>query len=173
MESTQNLKKRIKSIGNIKKITKAMELVAATKMRKAQEVALASRPYAVVALDLLASVSLLKKTKKQPLPALLQKRNIKNSLVVLMASDKGLAGSFNSSVFRKFERYFSKEKKYSDIPHNVRMNDLFFVAIGEKSYQYLQKKFKSPSTVDQSTVLQKFTSVGDFTTPLQVQPLVD
>jgi len=173
MESTQNLKKRIKSIGNIKKITKAMELVAATKMRKAQEVALASRPYAFVALDLLASVSLLKKTKKQPLPALLQKRNIKNSLVVLMASDKGLAGSFNSSVFRKFERYFSKEKKYSDIPHNVRMNDLFFVAIGEKSYQYLQKKFKSPSTVDQSTVLQKFTSVGDFTTPLQVQPLVD
>ena len=75
MESTQNLKKRIKSVANINKITKAMELVAATKMRKSQEVALASRPYAFAALNLLANVSLLKKN----LPDLLKQRKVKKS----------------------------------------------------------------------------------------------
>jgi F-type H+-transporting ATPase subunit gamma len=73
MDSPQHLKKRLKSIGNINKITKAMELVAATKMRRSQEIALASRPYAFAALDLLANVSLL---NKKELPELLQKRHV-------------------------------------------------------------------------------------------------
>src|SRR5437773_1102077 len=101
MESVQSLKKRIKSVANIGKITKAMELVAATKMRKSQEVALASRPYSFAALDLLANLSQLEKD----LPKLFIKREIKNTLFVLVASDKGLAGSFNSSLFRKLESY--------------------------------------------------------------------
>src|SRR5258706_9736108 len=99
MDSPQNLKKRLKSIGNINKITKAMELVAATKMRRSQEIALASRPYAFAALDLLANLSLIK--KEQPL--LMKKRKAKKTLFVLVASDKGLAGAFNSSIFKKFE----------------------------------------------------------------------
>ncbi len=149
MESTQNLKKRIKSVANINKITKAMELVAATKMRKAQEVALASRPYAFTALDLLANLTLL----ETELPELLKKRKFQKTLYVLVASDKGLAGAFNSSLFRKFE-------KASDGSASAD-----FVAVGEKTSAYLQRKGHA--------VIKKFTNVGDYTSPEQVQPLAD
>lgn len=166
MESTQNLKKRIKSIGNINKITKAMELVAATKMRRSQEIALASRPYAFAALDLLASISLLEKD----LPELLKQRKIKKVLFVLIASDKGLAGSFNSSVFKKFEQHMERDKeKYTK-------EERFFVAVGEKSFQYLSKKL---SAIDRSMVLNKnnllkrFIQAGDYTAPAEVCPLTD
>ena len=63
MESPQNLKKRLKSVNNIGQITKAMELVSATKMRKSQQIALDSRPYAFAALDFLATIS--SKNKKK------------------------------------------------------------------------------------------------------------
>ena len=163
MESTQSLKKRLKSVANISKITKAMELVAATKMRRAQEIALASRPYAFAALDLLANLTLLEIER----PELLKKRKVKNILYVLVASDKGLAGAFNNSVFRKFEHYIQQEKHFNISP-NIKMFD--FVAVGEKAFQYLSKKF---STMDQSMVLKKFTQAGDYTTPDQVEPLAD
>src|SRR5581483_11314066 len=106
MESTQNLKRRIKSVGNIGQITKAMELVAATKMRRAQELALGSRPYAYAALEIMAIIARLKDV---PQPELLRERapeeRTGRMALMLVTSDKGLAGSFNSSVFRKFEQY--------------------------------------------------------------------
>lgn len=157
-ESVQNLKKRLKSVANINKITKAMELVAATKMRRSQEIALASRPYAFAALDLLASLTLLEKSKDLPLPELLQPREVKKVLFVLVASDKGLAGAFNSSLFRRFEKYLAEhDVKYSE--------EKIFLAVGEKSFQYLNKKG--------ANVAKKFTQVGDFTTAEQVQPIAD
>ncbi len=155
METVQNLKKRLKSIGNINKITKAMELVAATKMRKSQEIALASRPYAFAVMDLLANVSML---AKKDLPELLVKRKVNKVLFVLVASDKGLAGAFNSSVFKKFESFLKHNKeKYQD--------EKVFLAVGEKSNHYLLKKGL--------TVVKKFVQVGDFVTPEQVKPLSD
>ncbi len=155
MESLQHLKKRLKSVGNIKKITKAMELVAATKMRKSQEIALASRPYALAALDLLANLSRL----QNPLPPLFLSRKIEKVLFVLVASDKGLAGAFNSSLFRKFEQHVKTfEEKYAG-------EEKVFVAVGEKSFTYLSKRGFKP--------LKKFTNVGDFTTVEQVQPLAE
>lgn len=162
MESTQNLKKRIKSVGNINKITKAMELVAATKMRKAQEVALASRPYAFAALNLLANVSLLSKD----LPPLLKKRIVKKTLFVLVASDKGLAGAFNSSLFKKFEHYISK-KEFSPVVRTTGLenDEGVFAAVGEKSFQYLVKK--------KFNVVRKFVSVGDYVAVEQVKPLAE
>ena len=164
MESPQNIKKRLKGIGNINKITKAMELVAATKMRKSQEVALASRPYAFAALDLLANVSLLEKE----LPKLLKARkDIKKVLFVLVSSDKGLAGAFNSSVFKKFEQHMKKEAASSADEASLAPSgrEKLFVAVGEKSFAYLSKKGLN--------VLKKFVSVGDYTTPEQVKPLSD
>ncbi len=157
-ESVQNLKKRLKSVANINKITKAMELVAATKMRRSQEIALASRPYAFAALDLLANLTLLEKSKNVEKPELLKQRKIKKVMFVLVASDKGLAGAFNSSLFRKFEKYLLEhDAKYQE--------EKVFLAVGEKSFQYLNKK--------NVTVAKKFVSVGDFTTPEQVQPVAD
>jgi F-type H+-transporting ATPase subunit gamma len=157
MESPQNIKKRLKSVNNINQITKAMELVSATKMRKSQQIALDSRPYSFAALDFLATISVL---EKQKLPALFEvRKNIKKVLFVLVTSDKGLAGAFNSSIFKKFEVHLKAEKAEWEKEEHI------YVAVGEKAFAYLSKKgFK---------VLKKFTNVGDYTTPEQVKPLVD
>jgi len=161
MESPQNIKKRLRSVNNINKITKAMEMVAATKMRKSQEIALASRPYAFAALDFLATVSELDSEK---LPELFRKRNVKKVLFVLVSSDKGLAGAFNSSVFRKFEQHM-KEFPVSEKGVGAEKEEKVFVAVGEKAFNYLSRKGYN--------VVKKFVAVGDFTTPEQVHPLAD
>ncbi len=160
MESPQNIKKRLKSVNNIGQITKAMELVSATKMRKAQQIALDSRPYAFAAMDLLANLSVLENVKKEELPALFEvRKNVKKVLFVLVASDKGLAGAFNSSVFKKFEQHLKVNKEEWEKEEHI------YVAVGEKSYAYLAKKgFK---------VEKKFVHAGDFTTPEQVEPLAE
>ncbi len=100
MKSSADIKKRIKSVANTQQITKAMEVVSATKMRKSQELALKARPYAFAAFELLASAS--KKLKEnEKLPALLSGNDSKKTLAVIIASDKGLAGSLNANVMRK------------------------------------------------------------------------
>lgn len=160
MESPQNIKKRLKSVNNIGQITKAMELVSATKMRKSQQIALDSRPYAFAALDLLANLTLLENVKHEELPELLHDRKVvKNVLFVLVASDKGLAGAFNSSVFKKFEKHLKEEKAEWQKEKHV------FLPIGEKASAYLQKK--------NLNVLKKFTQVGDHTTLEQVEPITN
>ena len=159
MESPQNIKKRLKSVSNINKITKAMEMVAATKMRKSQEIALASRPYAFAALDFLATISNL----DQQLPELFEKRYVKKVLYVLISSDKGLAGAFNSSVFRKFEQHIKTGPKGR--PEDYAHEEKLYAAVGEKAYNYLAKKGFN--------VIKKFVEVGDYTTTDQVQPITE
>jgi len=155
MESPQNIKKRLKSVKNIGQITKAMELVSATKMRKSQQVALDSRPYSFAALDLLATISAL----DVKLPELLQIRPVKKVLFVLVASDKGLAGAFNSSVFKKFEQHLKIHKtEWEQEEHS-------YIAVGEKAYNYLSKRGFN--------VLKKVNDMGDFTDLEEVQPMAD
>lgn len=162
MESPQNLKKRLKSIKNIKQITKSMELISAIKMRKAQQIALDSRPYSFLALDFLATISSLNQKPSGlfeiSLPAGRQGK-IKKVLFVLVASDKGLAGAFNSSLFKKFEQHIQRDKE------KYQSEEKFFVAVGEKSANYLSKKGFN--------IVKKFVQVGDYTTLLQVEPLVN
>ena len=156
MESPQNIKKRLRSVKNINQITKAMELVSATKMRKSQQIALDSRPYAFAALDFLATVSNL----DQKLPELFAvRKEIKRVLFVLVSSDKGLAGAFNSSIFRKFEQHLKVEKA------EWKAEEHLYVAVGEKSFNYLTKKGYK--------VIKRFKNVGDYTTPEQVKPISD
>jgi len=156
MDSLQNIKRRIKGIGNINQITKAMELVAATKMRRSQELALTSRPYALAALDFLATLSQLDGVV---LPAILEQRPIEKKLVVLVTSDKGLCGSFNSAIIREFERFLKK--------NNISFKDpaYAFLAIGQKAGQYLERRTEN--------FAGKFTRVGDYTTLEQIKPVAD
>ena len=100
MASLSDIQKRIRSVKNTKQITKAMEVVSATKMRRAQELALRARPYAFAAFELLASASRRMK-EGEVLPALLTGNKSKKTLAVIIASDKGLAGSLNANVMRK------------------------------------------------------------------------
>jgi F-type H+-transporting ATPase subunit gamma len=159
MESVQNIKRRIKGVRNINQITKAMELVAATKMRKSQEIALASRAYAFAALDLLGTLARVA-APEEVLPELLRKRAvIKKTAVILVASDKGLAGAFNANVLREFEKFLRRE--------NIEMVSpaYSFVAVGEKAADYLKRRT--------SSLERKFTRVGDYTTLPEVKPIAE
>lgn len=167
MESPQNIKKRLKSVNNINQITKAMELVSATKMRKSQQIALDSRPYSFAALDFLATISSL---ENQKLPALFEvRKNIKKVLFVLVTSDKGLAGAFNSSVFKKFEAHLKAEKE------EWKKEEHLYVAVGQKANDYLSKKITPihGSMGAGNKIVKRFVRAGDFTTPEQVRPIAD
>ncbi len=95
---TRELKRRIKSIGNTKKITKAMEMVAAAKMRRAVSNVIATRDYANLAW--VTVLSLAEKTDKNLHP-LLQKRDGKNIALVVISSNRGLCGAFNHNIVKK------------------------------------------------------------------------
>ena len=155
MESPQSIKRRLKSINNIGQITKAMELVAATKMRKSQEIAILSRPYAYAALELLANISV----QESKLPDLLQKRKIEKTVFILVTSDKGLAGSFNGAVIRSFEKYIR------DFDINPKDPKYSIIAIGKKALTYAQSRGLN--------VVEKFVRVGDYTSPNQTNPISD
>ncbi len=172
MESTQNLKRRIRSVQNIGTITKAMELVAATKMRRSQELALDSRPYAYTALEILGLIANLKEVGE--MPELLRNRSAEGgetagkafrTALMLVTSDKGLAGSFNSSVFRKFEQYVRENQ--IDLHGKTAAGDprYSFIAIGQKAKSYLEHRGLA--------VAHSFTRVGDFTRMEEVDPISD
>ncbi|MFH1292095.1 MAG: ATP synthase F1 subunit gamma [bacterium] len=95
--NTKAIQTRIKSVKNTRKITKAMEMVAAAKMRKAVQVAVDTRTYATLAWNLLVNLS---KTQEVKIP-LLDVRPVKRLLVVLITSNRGLCGSFNSNIIKK------------------------------------------------------------------------
>lgn len=95
--NTKAIKRRIKSVSSTKKITKAMELVAASKMRKAVDTALKTRTYAKLAWDILVDLS---KTQKSEI-ALLNVRPVNKILLILITSNRGLCGSFNSNIIKK------------------------------------------------------------------------
>ena len=108
MASLDDLKKRIKSVKSTQKITKAMKMVAAAKLRKAQENAEKGRPYSEkmnnVILNLSSGIS-----DKENAPKLLSGTgNDKVHLCVVMTSDRGLCGGFNSNIIKKAKSYFSK-----------------------------------------------------------------
>ncbi len=172
MESLQNLKRRLRGVQNIGQITKAMELVAATKMRKSQELALNSRAYALTALRFLATISNLESVKLSPI---LEKRLVKKTMLVVVSSDKGLAGSFNSSVFRDLEKFMKKENV--DFTGSTRLvpNEVeglttggerySFIAIGEKSRAFFERKGVR--------LARTFVRVGDYTTPEETRPIAE
>src|SRR6266852_8974803 len=102
MANTQDIRRRIKSIRNTAQITKAMQMVAASKMRKAQQHALAGRPYAGLMNKVLVSLQQRTDSKLHPL---LQVRPLKKELVLIISTDKGLAGALNTNLLREAARF--------------------------------------------------------------------
>ncbi len=98
MVGTKEIKRRIKSIKNTKKITKAMELVSASKMKKAVTNALASRLYAEYSWQILTSVGESLETTNNPF---FKEREVKNILLVLFSSNRGLCGAYNAQIIKK------------------------------------------------------------------------
>ena len=109
MANTQDIRRRIKSIRNIGQLTKAMQMVAASKMRKAQQHALTGRPYAGLMNKVL--VSLQQRTDPQTHP-LLEVRPVKKELVLVISTDKGLAGALNTNLLREAAQFEADKTVY-------------------------------------------------------------
>src|SRR5712691_10121615 len=98
MPSTRDIRRRIKSVKNTAQITKAMQMVAASKMRKAQQFALAGRPYATLMNAVLAEVTPNAGDFKHPL---METRAVKKRGIIVVSTDKGLCGALNSNLMRE------------------------------------------------------------------------
>jgi F-type H+-transporting ATPase subunit gamma len=121
--SVQDLKRRIRSVTNTRKITRALELVAAAKLRRAQVRIEAMRPYADTMGDLIAGVGRAASSVRS-LPLLQQREEIQTVLIVPLTGDRGLAGAFNGQVIR---RAFAVERGLLAEGKTVR-----WVAVGKK-----------------------------------------
>ncbi|MSU64778.1 MAG: ATP synthase F1 subunit gamma [Opitutus sp.] len=97
MASTRDIRRRIKSVKNTRQITKAMELVAASKMKKAQQAALAGRPYAELMARMLGALANRVEETQHPF---LVRREVKTRGIILVTTDKGLAGPLNANLFK-------------------------------------------------------------------------
>jgi F-type H+-transporting ATPase subunit gamma len=120
MANTQDIRRRIKSIRNTAQITKAMQMVAASKMRKAQQQALAGRPYAGLMNKVF--VSLQRRTDPRLHP-LLEIRPVNKELVLIISTDKGLCGALNTNLFREAANFDTAKTT--------------FVVTGKKARQFI------------------------------------
>src|SRR6478736_692507 len=98
MASLRDIRRRIKSVKNTRQITKALELVAASKMKKAQQAANAGRPYAVLMAEMLAAAA--GRVDESQHPFLVRREQIKVRGIILITSDMGLAGALNANLFK-------------------------------------------------------------------------
>ena len=128
MASTQQLNSRIRSVKSTRQITKAMELVAASKMRKAQDSCKANELYSRTARDILAYLAKQGDTTRHHL---FKKRPVKNRLLIVIASDKGLAGAYNSNVMKQYAKAL-KEDDTNNIGNET-------IAIGRKASQFVTR----------------------------------
>ncbi len=112
MAGTKEIKRRIKSVKNTKKITKAMELVAASKMKRAVSSTLASRLYAEYSWEILSGIAESIEESKSPL---FVEREVKNTLLILITSNRGLCGAYNAQVIKKAITLLKNQNKSIDI----------------------------------------------------------
>jgi F-type H+-transporting ATPase subunit gamma len=129
MASLRDLRSRIKSVGNIKQITRAMEMVATTKLRRFQDRAVASRPYAQEIAQLLGRLSAAMGEQLTDQPVFRPGAGKAIALLVI-GSDRGLCGAYNSQLFAALERYLDAHPGA----------DVRCFVYGKRAYQYLQKR---------------------------------
>ncbi len=124
MANLKEIKRRIQSVKNTQQITKAMKLVAASKLRKAQQAILEARPYAIKMMEVLNHLAARCNSDLHPL---LNVREGKRHLLLIITSDKGLCGGFNGAIIRKTAQYLqdNDENENSLIVAGKKGNDIF------------------------------------------------
>jgi len=132
MASIRELRGRIKSVRSIKQITRAMEMVATTKLRKFQDRAVASRPYAEEIAMLVGRLAAVLGAEVEDRPLFRAGAGTRTA-VLLVSSDRGLCGAYNSNLFRALEDWLAK------LAPGTRSEVDFFV-YGRKAYQYLRRR---------------------------------
>ena len=129
MPSLKDIKKRISSVKNTQQITKAMKMVAAAKLRRAQDAAVAARPYAEKLQAVLANLAQREEADAHPL---LSQRGTGRALVILMTADRGLCGGFNANAAKAAERFIRNNEQGFD--------DLELMIIGRKGRDLLKSR---------------------------------
>ncbi len=133
MPSLKDIRKRIGSVKNTQKITRAMKLVAAARLRRAQQEILELRPYALKTLDVLSNVAArAKEESPEDLHPLLESRDTDHAMLVVLTSDRGLAGAFNSSICKAAHQKWKELEEQGVV---VR-----FTVIGRKGRDYFKRR---------------------------------
>jgi F-type H+-transporting ATPase subunit gamma len=125
MPSAQDIRRRIRSVKNIQQITKAMKMVAAARLRRAQEKAAASKPYTEKIRQILASVAAHTTDQAHPL---LEVREVKRTVYVVLSSDKGLAGAYSSNIIKEV------------LPRIAGNDQVGLVTVGRKARDYFKRR---------------------------------
>ena len=121
MANTRDIRNRIKGVKNTRKITKAMQMVATSKMKRAQESAKCGRPYALLLADVIGSLS---NNVQESGQAFFENRPVKHRGILVLSTDKGLCGALNANLFRLVNEVDASAK---------------FVAVGKRATQYLSR----------------------------------
>jgi F-type H+-transporting ATPase subunit gamma len=135
MANILDIRRRIRSVVNTRQITKAMKTVSAAKLRRAQEAALAARPYSQMLLNVLKSLvsraEIYDPVTGLPIHPLLAEREEKTILLIVVTGDKGLAGAFNTNILKMVSRFIqSKPNQNLDVE-----------CIGRKGRDYMRRRY--------------------------------
>lgn len=156
MPSPREVKRRMNSVKNMSQITRAMEMVAASKMRRAQERVAAGRPYSERLREVLADLSSQVGPEEVSKFPLLTQREVKKSALLVMTPDRGLSGPLNSNLFRRTAQYLNHESP--DKTPSI-------IAVGKKGRDFVSKTGQN--------VVAEFIQLGDRPTLDDVRPIVD
>ena len=152
MATLKEIRIRLKAVKNIQKITKAMKMVAAAKVRKAQDRIISTRPYASKLSSLMSELVSLNDISNHPL---IQEREIKKRLVVLITSDRGLCGAFNSNIIKHTVAHLEAIGK-----------ETAMITIGKKGYDFFSKRkynlIKNFPNVFQNLNIQTSTEIVNY-----------
>ena len=151
MASVRDIRRRIKSVQNTAKITKAMEMIAASKMRRAQQRTLASRPYAQKMRAVVSHLTGQAGDGEDTHP-LLQRREVKNILLVHITPDRGLTGGLNGNLNRRAAQHILEEKRSMTV-----------ITVGKKSRDFMIRHGQKVKAV--------FTDMSDKASIINILPI--
>lgn len=132
MPSLKNIRTQIASKKSTQKITRAMKLVAASRLRRAQDAIVAARPYANALGEAIAEVALRAGSEAHPL---LDRRSPERITLVLLTSDRGLAGGFNANIFRVSQRFIAERRQA-----NPPAREVVLEVVGKKGRDYFRRR---------------------------------
>ncbi len=135
MANLKDIKRRIGSVKNTQQITRAMKLVAAAKLRRAQEAVTKARPFADKVYQVMESLSL--RVDPDAHPLLKQRAEVKKILILVMSGDKGLCGPFNSNVFKESLKLIDENKE----------QEISLVIVGKKGLDFFKRR---PYTIEKT-----------------------
>lgn len=132
MANLRDIRDRINSVKNTQQITKAMKMVAAARLRKAQDRIMATRPYAFKLKEIIARLI---RNTDQPLPLLEDRKEVNRVLFIVVGSDRGLCGGFNNNLFRVVE-----QQMHNEFEEHLKGGTLDLITVGAKAYKYFEHR---------------------------------